>query len=340
MALTSKTITVASDAKIELERYVDELTADLVKAWGRAWDEIVDEWEKLVDELIALGDDSWPKASQVIRYARTKQALAMAAERLDELAKNSGVVISRSIPQLIELEGKLFQDLTLTQLPDTAAPNWGRISKPAIDAMVKRTTQQIHKLTKPLSKDAIAAMRSELIRGVAVGNNPRVAARRMVNRVQGRFNGGAYRAEVIARTEMMDASREAAMMQRLANTELVAGWMWLCAMSPRTCPSCLSMHGREFPADTPGPQDHQCGRCVGVPVTRSWAELGFDDIDEPASLFPDARAWFNDQPRSVQLDIMGPARLKALETGKMSWDQMAVLKQNPGWRPSYVPRHH
>lgn len=248
------------------------------------------------------------------------------------------MLITRSIPTLIELEGALFQDLTKTQLPDSASPTWGRVSKKSIDAIVRRSTQQIHKLTKPLSANAVAAMKSELIRGVMVGNNPRVAARRMVNRVNGRFNGGSYRAEVIARTEMMDASREGAMLQRMANTEIVATWQWLCTLSSRTCSSCLSMNGREFPIDTPGPRDHQCGRCIGVPVTKTWAELGFDDIDEPASIFPDAKTWFKEQPRNVQLEIMGPKRLQALESGKLSWDDMAVLKQNEGWRPSYVPR--
>ena len=338
MATTSRTIEVAQDAKVRIDNLVDELTRDLAKAWGTAWDEIVDEWEQLVDELVKLGDGAWPRSAQVIRYAKTKQALEHAAAQLDALSKNAGVTITRSIPSLIELEGALFQDLTRTQLPDSASPNWGTVNKKSIDAIVRRSTQQIHKLTKPLSPESVAAMKSELIRGVMVGNNPRVAARRMVNRVQGRFNGGKYRAEVIARTEMLDASREGAMLQRMANTEIVATWQWLCTLSNRTCSSCLSMNGREFPIDTPGPRDHQCGRCIGIPVTKTWEELGFGDIDEPASIFPDAKTWFNNQPRSVQLEIMGPKRLQALKSGRLSWDNMAMLKQNEGWRPSYVPR--
>ena len=88
MATTSRTIEVAQDAKVRIDNLVDELTRDLAKAWGTAWDEIVDEWEQLVDELVKLGDGAWPRSAQVIRYAKTKQALEHAAAQLDALSSH------------------------------------------------------------------------------------------------------------------------------------------------------------------------------------------------------------------------------------------------------------
>ena len=96
------------------------------------------------------------------------------------------------------------------------------------------------------------------------------------------------------------------------------------------------MNGQIFPADEPGPDDHPSGRCTAVPVTKTWKELGIDGVDEPASTFPDAKAWFAQQTPKVQKDIMGQARLDALNQGTISWSDMSVKQHNPGWRDSYV----
>ena len=37
-------------------------------------------------------------------------------------------------------------------------------------------------------------------------------------------------------------------------------------------------------------------------------------------------------------DNMGPDRLAALNSGRLQWGQIAVARQNPGWRRSFVPR--
>lgn len=81
---------------------------------------------------------------------------------------------------------------------------------------------------------------------------------------------------------------------------------------------------------------HNC-RCTGVPVTKTWRDLGID-AGEPTSAYPDAKAWFGQQTPAVQQQIMGKDRLSALNSGKLSWDKLAVKKSNPGWRDSWVPR--
>jgi SPP1 gp7 family putative phage head morphogenesis protein len=177
-------------------------------------------------------------------------------------------------------------------------------------------------------------MKAALVRGVAVGDNPNVVARQIVSRCEGEFRGGLYRARTIARTELLDASRRASDQSRKANQQVLAGWRWHTALDPRTCPSCLAQNGELYPPDAPGPDDHPQGRCTAVPVTKSWADLGID-LDEPADEFPDARAWFADQSQEVQRQIMGQARLDALNSGRIGWSDLSVRRDNPGWRPSY-----
>ncbi|MCW5953668.1 MAG: minor capsid protein, partial [Propionibacteriaceae bacterium] len=170
----------------------------------------------------------------------------------------------------------------------------------------------------------------------ALGTNPKTVARHMLKRAKHGFEGGLRRAKTIARTEMMGATLAAALAWRQANADVLIGWRWTCEFSSRTCPSCLAMHGQLFSLDEFGPDDHQNGRCTATPVSKSWADLGID-LDEPADMFPDARAWFDAQDEATQVEIMGRTRLDALRSGRIGWDDIPVRRPNPDWRDSVVP---
>ena len=144
--------------------------------------------------------------------------------------------------------------------------------------------------------------------------SPREAARIMLRRLGGVFDGGRWRAENIARTEMLDAHRASALAARKANTDLLSGWEWSATLDRRTCPACLAMDGQRFDTETPGPEGHQQCRCTALPITKSWRDLGFN-VDEPVSTRKSGREWFDEQPEEVQLDVMGPGRLAAVASG-------------------------
>jgi hypothetical protein len=203
---------------------------------------------------------------------------------------------------------------------------------------VRRTTEQITSDLRPLARDATEAMRRRLVQGIALGRNPQVAAARMLTDVQGNFAGGLARALNVARTEMLDAHRFATPSDQPGEPEgrhrLVLD---VRHGLERTCPSCWAQHGTLHPPEERGPDDHQSGRCAGVPATTPWSDLGFD-IPEPASLLPDAESTFYALPESKQLQIMGRARLDALTTGKAQWGDLSVRRSSAGWRDSYAVR--
>lgn len=336
MSITADTLAKARSLRVVLDKTVDATTRDLVKAWSGAWHEIADEWASALDELVQLGDGDWPTQTQVLRAKRAQKAMQAAREALDDLAKTSGVRILRDVSQLAEDTDLWEQRLALSQLPKHGVTvDWSRLDSRALGEIVKRTTQQVESLLRPLPAEQAAVMRQALIRGIAVGDNPRQAAALMLQRVGGVFDGGRFRAENIARTEMLDASRAAAKAARLANADVLAGWTWHCTFDNRTCPACLAQHGEVFPVDQFGPEGHQQCRCTAVPITRSWRDLGFD-IDEPASVQRDAEQWFWDQPATTQTQIMGPERLRRLQSGDLKWGDLAVRRENPGWRPSWT----
>jgi SPP1 gp7 family putative phage head morphogenesis protein len=158
----------------------------------------------------------------------------------------------------------------------------------------------------------------------------------MVRQVEGQFNGGLTRALTIARTETLDAYRQAAAAVQDASRDVLEGWVWLAQLDGRGCPACWAMHGTVHPLDEPGPLGHPNCRCSRAPKTQSWRDLGFD-MDEPEDQIPDAEQVFQALPRAVQVRIMGPARLGLLDRGEVSWPDLARRKDNPGWRPSWMP---
>jgi hypothetical protein len=210
-----------------------------------------------------------------------------------------------------------------------------------IDAIVRRTAEQINARHWPLADEATERMKRELVRGVVVGDNPRDAAARMVRNLEGEFNGGLARALNLARTEIIAAHREAAQIGQERHEDVLDGWVWMCELNAsrgRTCPACLALHGTVHPLSEPGPKGHQQCRCSRAPKTKSWADLGFDDIDEPDDLVPDGRALFDSLPEAEQVEIMGRRRLALLRSGDITWEDLPELRTTSGWRDSWGTR--
>ena len=145
------------------------------------------------------------------------------------------------------------------------------------------------------------------------------------------------RAENIARTEMLDATRVAAHMVDKANADVLQDWVWFTHLDSVACRSCVGMHGQTFPLEDPGPLDHQSGRCARIPQTKSWAELGFPGIPEPESVLPDAEAWFAGLTEKRQRDILGARGYDAWKDGRYPMSAWSTRRENTAWRPSYAP---
>lgn len=341
MSVTDETLQLLAELRVAVDATVDAATRDLVKAWARAWDDLQPLWRDALGDLVAQSQDGrWPTRQTIYRAERVLVALDTTQDALEALAATAGVRISSTLVDFTSDAAQWQARLMSSQLPapGTAgvAISWNRVDPLALEAIVRRTSTQITSTLIPLSGEATAVMNRTLIQGITLGQNPRQAAREMLKRTEGGFNGGLTRALNVARTEMLDAHRAAAHAQNQANRDLLRGWQWSASFDARTCPSCLAMDGTEFPVDMPGPLDHQQGRCTRLPVTLSWKDLGFD-IPEPPSVAPSAEEWFSGLSRDEQLRIMGPTRLDLLDTGKASWTDLATKQSATGWRDSYKP---
>lgn len=344
MSINHQTLRLLDGMRISMLEPVDHAAQQLIRAWGTAWNELAGEWDAALQDLVASSKDGhWPSRRQVARAKRAQRAMEITRAALHDLTRGLPVTVTQALPAMTKDAVDWSNRITASQYPLQAGTTaqviatFDRVDPRAIEAIVKRTTGQIHALSLPLSGQAEQAMKSVLIRGIAVGQNPIEAAKLMLNRVEDAFNGGRNRALVIARTEMLDAHRAAGRAQDKANSKVLAGWQWVAQLDKRTCPSCWSQHGSMHELDEPGPEDHQQGRCARVPVTKTWRQLGFN-IDEPPSILPNARTVFDNLPHEDRVAVMGAKRLDLLDSGKASWGDLSMKRTTDGWRDSYVPR--
>ncbi|MFW0774509.1 phage minor head protein [Paenarthrobacter nitroguajacolicus] len=335
MTITPETLRLSDQAKAALIRISDQHLNSLVAAWVGVWDELGPEFETAILELALVATDGSISRGALARSRRLATTLELATQRLEELANMIGETVGPDLAAIAE-DGRASQIAMIqSQLPaGQISIVTDRLNPRSIDAMVNRTLERIHKDSRPLPADVVRLMKSELIRGIALGDNPRKTAQRIVRRSERRFNGGLTRAMTIARTEVLDMHRVGSQIADKDNTDILEGWRWHAALSARTCPSCLANHGTMHPASEPGPVDHHQGRCARLPQTKSWADLGFTGVTEPVDAFPDAREWFDNLTVESQLEIMGKERLALLQSGKIGWEDLTTRTKNGQWRDS------
>lgn len=311
-----------------LAQIVDDQDAEITRAWSAAWSEVSAD---LLDTLTAiLADVGTVNATAVVRFERLARVLAGMADRLDDLAGHLGITVTNDLAAVLDRAQLGTVELIAAQRLARSVP--GReVPTPALEAIVRRTTQQVTSLAQPVADETYATILGELTRGVAAGDNPRATASRMLQRAEDLHNFGRARAVNIARTETLDAYREGARVTELAHADLLAGWVWICHLGPRTCRSCLAMHGQVFDLEVSGPDDHQQGRCARVPVVRE------DDGSVDLSWVPSAEDHFASLPPQQQQKILGQNGWKAWLAGDFPVEAWTKTRENDGWRNSQVP---
>lgn len=333
MTISRDVLDIETAMQSILDTILDHHTVTLTVAWAGAWASIRGDLEAALIELADQGDAPGWKITQ---SRRVQAGLQAAGTALTLLAEQAGGVISEDAARALGLgtDGELA--MIAAQLPP-GGPTIVRTDPAQIQAMLERTTEQITAVTAPISPDTDLAIRTELARGMIVGDNPREAARRMLAATEGAFTGGLTRALNISRTEMLDAMRAAQHVADQTNTTVLAGWTWGAHLDSRTCGSCIAMHGTEWAVTEPGPIDHHSGRCARIPRTKSWAELGFPGIPEPDLGMVDATDWFDGLDETEQRQILGRRGFDAWRSGEFPMDAWAARKSNDGWRDSFVP---
>lgn len=340
MTINQATMQQLEDARHRLAALVDGHTQANTRAWSQAWADLEDDW-LLAATLAAAArpDGKRLTAAQLRKQERLVDVQARTDEAVATLAVEQRPT-QASVQEVVRLAGEAERALIGSQMPRGSLPSGLPVSSASVaasEALVQRFGERMIVGWSGIPAAARAGIASTLLKGFRAGGGPEDVARRVVDSVQGAFTLSMSRANVVTRTEFLDAHRAGALATDEANAEVLRGWQHLANLDVRTCAACLAQHGSVHPVSEPGPLDHQQGRCARVPLTKSWAELGFTGMDEPEDVLPDARAWFDGLTQSERERVMGVKRLALLDSGAVSWGDLAKRRETSGWRASYVP---
>jgi hypothetical protein len=108
----------------------------------------------------------------------------------------------------------------------------------------------------------------------------------------------------------------------------VKGWIWIAEVN--ACPVCSAEHGSEHGLDETLDSHPGC-RCSMMPVTLSWADLGFPNVPETRPTIEPGADRFAKLPEADKLLILGRARLEAYNAGEITLADMVRDTRSARW---------
>ena len=283
--------------------------------------------QEIADRIINEGRT--PTAVQIMQMERYKALMNDANAEVSKYQRWANVQIKGWQADNFDDGRKMTDALFDALTPAGVDFAWNRINKDAVEAIIGMCADgaPLFDVLKNRSINLIAveASSQKLIEAVALGYNPRKTAEMMA----AGLTAGLEEALLIARTEQARAFRYANDQVYKANRDMLNGWVWSAALDDRTCASCWAMHGTLHAVDEEL-DDHPNGRCVKMPITKSWRELGYD-IDEVNPAVRPGAELFAELSPDRQANILSPAKLAAYNAGAIDITDLVGQKQSDVW---------
>lgn len=312
----------------------------LVQAYGTVESVLVAglaDIERLIEEAKAQGIE--PTRYWLVRQDRFQQLLTQVQEQTGRFALVAERDVTFTQAQAVNMAQLHAEGLTRAAIAD-AGPKarvttaWNRLPTGAFDNLVgylqdgsplstllrgigdKAASGAQEDKKAGMAANTVKAVSDELLRGLALGRNPRVTARK----VRDAAGISLTRAQTISRTETLRSYRQSSIQSYAENSDVISGWRWLAALSPRTCPLCIALHGKIFPVDKPFGSHPNC-RCTPVPVI-----IGQED--DPFETGPE---WFAKREESYQQGILGKEATAQYRAGRVSLPDFVGEKNSDKW---------
>ena len=318
-------LTAAARFRAQVLSREREAANRLVQTYGRAYTKMGTSIEALIKQVGSLKD---PDRADVVRMAALRSLQSQVVSELNTFSAYADTEISRAATAAIQSGLLDSRALSVAAMGGTGpgaralAAGWDMLPTESVETMLGFLADDspLHTtLVKKLGPAVAQKMGDALVDGIALGMNPRKVAE-IVRRELG---VGLTWALTTARTAQINAYREAARANYVANSHIVGGWTWLSALGDRTCMSCLNMHGSFHPV-TESLNDHHAGRCVPIPYVKQAAAFGL-----PQPEIEPGEQWFNRQPEAFQRERLGPGRFDAWKAGKFDFRDLSVPYRDP-----------
>ena len=268
--------------------------------------------------------------SWLFQQDRYRNLLQQAAELHADASRLAAGTVTRAQQNVSQLGAEAAEALVRSLAPPQIPLSWSRLPVGAIEAAVGFASDgsPLRAMFDALGPEASANIRSSLLRGIGLGYGPRQIAADM-RRVTGL---SLTRALTISRTEVLRSYRESQSQSYAANRDIVKTKVWHSALDERSCVVCISQHGSEWPLDASMETHPRC-RCSWIPVTKTWAELGYSGIPDTNPQIQAGPDWFSAQPSERQAAVLGPGRLAAYRDG-LALREMVGRRVSRRWGPT------
>lgn len=318
--------------KAPLIEFADEFFAQAAARDARALNALIRHYsqslsrlEIMLESLLAQIGDSRPTVSQLRQVARYRQLIAYVSTELVGLQAQTANAIQEEIIRNARLGAAHARQLISAAATGSPALAGSFASLPgdAVQAIVAffapgSPLYERLQLLAPTAADWVARM---IKLGITQGHNPR----RIAAAVQSAFGRGLTDALRFVRTAQLYAYRMANHATYAANSDVVEGWIWYAHLGPRTCASCLAMHGTFHPLHE-RLSDHHNGRCAPVPQVRGY--------DNPVTMT--GEDWLAQQPRQTQLEVLGRGKWELWQQGELDFKSLTTVENDDVYGPMRV----
>lgn len=322
-------------APSQIERVILKFRKALLDTETRATQQTLaayaDARQSLIDQIQAFAKtlESRPlTAGEEWRDERAKALLSQVETRMTELARTASPIITNGQTDAVGLaEHQALGMAVIAAANDPAiaeivANSWNRLNTGAVEALIGRMSDgsPLSATLSGMSPATSDAIRTELTKSVSLGLNPRATAAAL----EGQVDISGARLLTIARTEQLEAFREASRQSHMANDDILSGVMWCCDLSSDTCAACLDLSGEIFPVDYVMDTHPNC-RCSLIPVVKG--------IDPPP--LQSGEDFFASLSPEEQDKVLTAAGGAAYRAGDVSLSDFRTLVPNDRWGASY-----
>jgi SPP1 gp7 family putative phage head morphogenesis protein len=257
----------------------------LAKAYAESVEVLIPKFEAAI-----LREDANPlnraAAFQADRYG---SLLAQADKEWARYADGAVKQITADQRVALDMGNALSSDMLSTAYragPTILHAGFDYLPRSAVTEIVGNLTDgsPLRGLVQEVAGSFAQEMQRLLVTGASTGVNPLATARAM----NLAFGAERTRLNTIARTETLRAFREGSRRNMENNANVVSGWQWYSRRDRRTCAMCFALHGTRFELRVRMATHPNC-RCTMLPVTKTWAELGYaniTDVKNPAFTTP------------------------------------------------------
>ena len=315
---------VKAQGRVTFQKRLDPakamLAAHLVRAFKTAKREAKPTLDGLVEDAKKYGTDTRG-------FAQDHQTTRLRGEMLVALA-----IMKVAIQQACELAEKKGAAAGMDYAQEMLRMVGVSGTQPEVDRIIAaayytRNPMFAMKLSQYPSYHA-DQMQSILNQGVQNGIHPIALAHDIVNY----FDQVPYAdAERYTRTLLIYASRQAAHVSYQANSDVLDGWVWSATLGPHTCMSCVALDGTVHSLDETL-NDHDNGECAAVPLTKSWADLGYDGGGD-AGVIETGIDWFEALDADTQQAMMGKAAYEGWKRGEFQISDYPTTYQSDIYGP-------